>query len=248
MSSKPGRKWAPLRGEYAEVRELAEALRALADSHGLTLRDIAERVPYGRSAISTNLNGEDRPSWGFVTHLLEACTDGDRHAYAVLERKIQPLWDTAAPGRANHLPNAPRQNLVSQVPGNTSLWITSMKDTAAALERVSRAQLSASRNLELIQALTFMMGKLSAATQTLTEERDALRVELLSRVDSATELLQTRSLLEDTQRRLGGAEQLLEKTSRRLDEAQHQREEAERLKRTVRELMPVLSLCDRVNL
>lgn len=229
MSSKPGRKRAPLRGEYAEVRNLADALRAIADSRGLAVRDIALRVPYGRTAISASLNGERRPTWAFVTDFLRACTNGDRQAMACYERRVRPMWEAAAPGRASLLVG-PAQEALSPVPLSAGQWAGLMKETALALERVSRAQLSAGRNLELIQALTVMLGKLSDATCVLTQERDALRTELSSTTDPAAELRQTRSLLEDTQRRLEAAEQLLTRTAKRLDEALQQRAEAERLK------------------
>ncbi len=44
---------------------------------------------------------------------------------------------------------------------------------------------------------------------------DALRLELLAHSETAGELLRTRALLDDTQRRLEAAERLLAQTSRR---------------------------------
>ena len=69
---KPGRRWGELRGEYAEVRQLAATLRDVADSHGVTLRALEDRMAYGHSAISLNLSGVKRPEWDFVVSFLRA--------------------------------------------------------------------------------------------------------------------------------------------------------------------------------
>jgi hypothetical protein len=61
-----------------------------------------------------------------------------------------------------------------------------------------------------------MVAKLSSTAHSLTEERDALRREPAGRLDSSGELLRTRSLLEDAQRRLQTVEQLLAQTNSRL--------------------------------
>jgi hypothetical protein len=107
-----------------------------------------------------------------------------------------------------------------------------MRETAAAQQVVARLQLSVSRNIGTVQGLLVMIDKLTSASRTLTEERDALRQELLAHSDTASDLLKTRAMLDDTQGRLEAAERLLAKTSRRLDEALRQREEAERLRET----------------
>src|SRR5258708_31169695 len=97
MAARPGRKWSELRGEYAEPRELASALRDIATGRGITLRDLEARMPYGHSAISENLNGAQRPAWRFAAALLDACADGDQQARDVLHRRVRPLWEAAAP-------------------------------------------------------------------------------------------------------------------------------------------------------
>ena len=226
VSSKPGRKRGQLRGEYAEVRKLAGVLRDIADSHGLTLRDLETRMPYARTAISEHLSGEHRPDWKFVSLFLQACSGSDRQAGAVLERRVRPLWEAAASGRARRLAPAPADRL----PADVGAWVTAMRETAAAQQVVARLQLSVSRNMSTVQGLALMLEKLTSAAQTLAGERDALRRELLKNSDTAAELLRTRALLEDTQRRLETAEQLHAQTSRRLDEALRQREEADGLK------------------
>jgi hypothetical protein len=229
LSERPGRKRGELRGEYVEVCALASALRDIADTHGLALREIERRMPYARTTISKNLSGEDRPAWEFVVAFLGACTGGDRQAMAVLERRVRVLWDAAAPGRACRLATATTEQQ-ALIPGDVGAWVTAMRETAAAQQAVARLQLSVSRNLGLVEGLTFMVAKLSSAAQSLTEERDGLRRELEGSSDSAGELLRTRSLLEDTQCRLQAAEQLLAQTNRRLDRALRQREWADRLK------------------
>jgi hypothetical protein len=227
VNTKRGRRRSGLRGDYTEARELAGVLRDIADSRGLTLRDLEERMPYARTSISGRLSGESRPEWKFVTSFLAACTSGDRQAAAVLENKVRLLWEAAAPNRAHEVATGASV----QVPADIGAWVTAMRDTAAAQQVVARLQLLASRNMSTVQGLLLMTVKLASAAQALTEERDALRLELLAHSETAGELLRTRALLDDTQRRLEAAERLLAQTSRRLDEALRQREEAERLRR-----------------
>jgi transcriptional regulator with XRE-family HTH domain len=231
VDGKGGRKRGKLRGESAETNQLAGILRDIADSHGRTLRDLAEHMPYSRTTISERLNGEARPPWDFVARFLEACVGGDRRAAAVLEAKVHPLWDAAAPRRLEHRA-FPVTAVAERWPADVATWVTTMRETAAAQRVLAELQLSASRSMAIMQGLTEMVAKLAAASRALAEERDVLRHELLARSDSAAELLQTRALLEDTQRRLEVAEELLAQTSRRLDEANRQRTEAERLKDT----------------
>jgi len=231
VTSKSGRKRAELRGESDGACELAGVLRDLADSHGRTLRDLEQLMPYSRTTISGRLNSETRPDWKFVVQFMEACTGGDHRAMAQLEGKVRPLWEAAAPRRGRQVrPRAPA--VPGQLPADIGDWVTTMRETAAAQQVVAKLQLSASRSMTMVQGLTDMLAKLTAAAQVLAEERDDLRRELVTRSDTANELLRTRALLEDTQRRLEAAERLLAQTARRLDEASRQRTEAERLKDT----------------
>jgi PAS domain S-box-containing protein len=229
VTSKSGRRRGELRGGSPEVIELASVLRDLADSHGRTVRSLEALMPYSRTTISARLNGESRPSWEFVRQLLEACADGDRHAAALLEGRVRPLWEAAAPARTGQRTPAVR-GYPGPVPADVGTWITAMRETASAQRVVAELQLSAGKNMSIVQGLTDMVGKLTAAAQVLAGERDDLRRELLARSDSAAELLRTRALLEDTQRRLEAAEQFLAQTTRRLEEAHRQRAEAERLR------------------
>jgi hypothetical protein len=229
MGGKPGRKWGPLRSEYEELRELATVLRGVADGHGVTLRDLENRMPYGHTAISENLNGAKRPEWQFVVDFLTACAGGDRHALAELERKIRPLWESAHQGRARRtLPVATTDDAL--VPSDVRTWVAQLHETVRTLQVVTELQSSVNRNFGLIQGLAYLMAQTSAAVVTLSAERDALRNELEAREADARELRQNRQLLDDTQRRLAAAERLQTEMSRRLYEALRQREEAESLK------------------
>src|SRR5215472_3292551 len=102
MTGRPGRRRAELRGEYAEVRELARVLREIVDAHRLTAREFERRTQYGHTALSENLKGIKRPTWQFVTELLRACA-GDATVAAGLEDKVRPMWEAAAPDRARRL-------------------------------------------------------------------------------------------------------------------------------------------------
>ena len=229
MASKPGRKWGQIRGEYVEVRELATVLRDVADGHGLTLRDLETRMPYGHTVISENLNGEKRPAWKFVAAFLDACAGHDQHARALLQSRVRPLWDAASPGRATRITTVPQPS-GELIPTDLHAWVTTLRKTAVAQQAVASLQLSVSRHLALVNGLMTMLARLNEAARALTDERDALREELRTHVGAVDELVQTRMLLEETQRRLDAAEQLQAETSRRLDDALRQREKAERLK------------------
>ncbi len=98
-----------------------------------------------------------------------------------------------------------------------------MQETAHAQQRVASLQMSVSRHLGLVNGLMTMLDRLTAAARTLAVERDALREELQAHGGAAEELLRTRALLEETQRRLEVAEQLQAQTSRRLDDVLRQR-------------------------
>ena len=230
MTGKPGRKWGQVRGEFAEVCELAVVLRDIVDSHGLTLRDLEERMPYGHTSISENLNGQKRPTWKFVTTFLEVCAGRDQRARTLLERRIRSLWEAAAPGRATRTAAAALRAPGALVPADLNVWVTALRETALAQQTVASLQLSVSRHLGLVNGLMVMLARLSAAARTLADERDALRQELRTSAWPVEELRRTRELLEETQCRLEIAERLQAETSRRLDDALRQREEAERLK------------------
>jgi len=229
MGGKPGRKWGPLRSEYEELRELATVLRGVADGHGVTLRDLENRMPYGHTAISENLNGAKRPEWQFVIDFLTACAGGDRRALAELERKIRPLWESAGEKRARKtLPVATTGDAL--VPADVRTWVAQLHETVRTLQVVTDLQSSVNRNFGLVQGLALLTAQTSAAVMTLSAERDALRKELVAREADTRELRQTQKLLDDTQRRLAAAERLQTEMSRRLYEALRQREEAESLK------------------
>ncbi len=229
MTGKSGRKRSELRGESAENRALCGILRDIADSHGRTLRDLAGPMKCSRTVISERLNGESRPSWVFVLRFLDACVGSDRRAMEVLEGKVRPLWEGAAPRRARqNFPSAPTAS--SQQPTDQATWMATMRDMAAAQRVIAELQLSSSRNLAMVQGLYGMLGKLSAAALALSSERDALRRELSVRPDPVARLLQMTVLLEATQQRLDASEQRFVLASRKLDEATRQYVEAERLK------------------
>lgn len=229
MTAKAGRKWGELRGDYVEIRQLAAVLRDVADSRGVTLRLLQDRMPYGRTAISQNLSGATRPEWRFVVVLLDACTGTDRQARKVLERKIRPLWDAAAPTQVHRIAeisNTPHDAVASDI----GAWVAALHDAAGAQLVVARAQLSVSRHYDLVTGLLQMLNRLTEATKELSAERDALRREILARDALAEDLRRTRALLDDTQLRLDAAESLQVQTSHRLNEALRQRVEAEQLK------------------
>jgi PAS domain S-box-containing protein len=229
MAARPGRKWSELRGEYAEQRELASALRDIATGHGVTLRDLEARMPYGHSSISENLNGAQRPPWRFVVAFLDACTGDDQQARDVLERRIRLLWDAAAPDRARQLIQ-PDLGDGESSPAQLRLWMGALHKAASSQELVGRLQLSVSRHQAIVSDLLEMMSRLRTAAEALATERDVLREQLRDQAGLAEELRQTRMRLENTQRRLDAGQSLQAETSLRLKEALGQLAEAERLR------------------
>jgi cellulose biosynthesis protein BcsQ/tetratricopeptide (TPR) repeat protein len=225
VAGKPGRRWGELRGEYAEVRQFAATLRDVADSHGVTLRILESRMTYGHSAISLNLSGVKRPDWDFVTAFLGACAGNDRHARAVLERKVRPLWDAAAPALARRV-----AEVALPTPAELQPWIAALRDAANAQQVVANVQLSVGRHQALVGGLLEMLSRLTMAAETLTAERDEFAARLRDHTEVARELSEARTRLDETQQRLDAAEKLQAETSRRLDVALHQLEEAEQLK------------------
>jgi hypothetical protein len=204
-------------------------LRDIATGRGVTLRDLEARMPYGRSAISEYINGEQRPPWKFVSAFLDACLGDDQHGRETLERKVRPLWEAAAPDRAHR-----RAGLVvsgsPKAPAELAEWMSALREAANSQELVSRLQLSVSRHQAIVSGLLEMMSRLRSAAEALAAERDELRKQIQDRVALAEELLQVRIQLEDTQRRLDAAQRLQAGTSLRLQEALRQYAEAERLR------------------
>ncbi|RKS73172.1 hypothetical protein BZB76_3856 [Actinomadura pelletieri DSM 43383] len=92
-------RWADLRGEHVEPRELARFLRKVVDDHRLSMRLLEERMPYSKSVISERLSGKTRPEWVFVEALIDACARTDMQARARLKVEAQRKWNAADPTR-----------------------------------------------------------------------------------------------------------------------------------------------------
>jgi PAS domain S-box-containing protein len=171
MTGRPGRRRAELRGEYAEVRELARVLREIADAHGITARKFEKQTHYGHTALSDNLNGVKRPSWEFVTTLLRACAAGDTAAAADLESRVLPSWEAAAPDRAQLLNVSVPEQRDPAVPGVTEQGpVTSQ--LAATRAAVGQLLQLADRLLDAAQDLSGQVDGLAATMEGLTAGRD----------------------------------------------------------------------------
>ncbi|MFD7057489.1 hypothetical protein ACFWBS_57930 [Streptomyces mirabilis] len=88
-----GRAWGELRAQTQQARELAEFLRRLVDQHGFTVRRLQEVMSYGKSTISSNLNGKV-PQEQFVLDLVEAVVREPRMKQHVLA-EARRLWKAA---------------------------------------------------------------------------------------------------------------------------------------------------------
>jgi hypothetical protein len=236
-------KWGPLAGEYVETRVLAEWLRTVVGQHGRSLRALEARIPYGRTAISENLSGRQRPEWEFVEALLRECVPDDLGAQAKLIPKARFYWEAADPTVATRLPepdpDLPAADLVpvQGLPGEIQEAIWALGVVAEKQDLVARAQLSVSENLALTNDLLGFQIKFDTAVEDLRTEREALRqerdrlsAERSQHGELRTQLESIREQLVQTQERLEQAESLQADTQRRLDEAERQRRAAEQLR------------------
>jgi DNA-binding XRE family transcriptional regulator len=97
-----GRRRAPLEGSGRQA-ELAQRLRDLRDTHGLTLRQLAAKSGYSAGALSQAESGRSVPSWELVAAFVQTCGDDPvrwRH-----------LWELARPAAAAPLQGTPAQGL-----------------------------------------------------------------------------------------------------------------------------------------
>lgn len=88
-----GRAWGELQAQTQQARELAEFLRRLVDQHGFTVRRLQEVMSYGKSTISSNLNGKV-PQEQFVLDLVGAVVREPRMKQHVLA-EARRLWKAA---------------------------------------------------------------------------------------------------------------------------------------------------------
>ncbi|WP_307800622.1 SpoIIE family protein phosphatase [Actinomadura nitritigenes] len=224
--SKRGRNWGQLLGEYAEVCELAQVLRDIADERQVTIRYLAQQMPYGHTKISQSLNGAKRPEWAFVDVFLRVCTAGDRQAHLVLQQKVRPLWEAAAPERARPLAEvavASREQSIAVVPPAVQPWVSSLHDAASAQLVATQIKTWVRKHETLADGLQHMLGQIRLAITELTTRREELYEEVRTAVSE--ELSATRTQLADTQQRLQAALHLQASTAQRLEQVLRQRQE-----------------------
>jgi hypothetical protein len=71
---RPGRPWAPLKGDDPAVHGFVNHLRGLADQSDTSLQDIAAACGCSRTTVSKRLDGQSLPDQKFVEDLVRACT------------------------------------------------------------------------------------------------------------------------------------------------------------------------------
>jgi PAS domain S-box-containing protein len=213
-------------GEYAEVCELASVLRDIADERGLTVRALSDRMPYGHTKISQSLNGAKRPEWGFIQAFLTACAGRDRRALSVLVRKVRPLWEAAAPGRARPLAETAvvaDGHALAVVPEEVRGWVACLHDAASTQLVVAQLQSWVVKHENLAGGLQHILEQLTAAVAELQLRRRTLFAEVRAAVTDEVSAL--RAELADTRQRLTVALDLQASTAQRLDRALQQRQE-----------------------
>ncbi|MQY02071.1 hypothetical protein ACRB68_00980 [Actinomadura sp. RB68] len=250
-------KWRPLDGEHLEPRILAEFLRTVADQHRQSLRNLAERIPYGRSTISDNLSGRRCPDWKFIEAFMRGCVPGDQHAQRTLSDRARPLWEAAsrAPDQLTpvdrHQDDGERRESqgLEGVPDPMRQIVATLSEIAAKQDHLARVQMSVAGNHALTAGLLGLRDGLDLAVQTLLAEREALRAER-DRLNAGNahysdlhdQLRAVKEQLAQTQARLEAAHRLQAETEQRLREAERQRIIAERLRlRTARQLQQAVA-------
>jgi transcriptional regulator with XRE-family HTH domain len=97
-----GRRRAPLAGSGRRA-ELAQRLRDLRDTHGLTLRQLAAKSGYSAGALSQAESGRSAPSWELVAAFVQTCGEDPvqwRHR-----------WELARPAPAAPMLGTPAHDL-----------------------------------------------------------------------------------------------------------------------------------------
>lgn len=216
---RPGRPRGQLRGEWVEVRELAQFLRNLMEDTGSTLRALAEdkSVPYGRDAISDRISGEYRPDWEFVKQFVQACLRSDLAAQKRMLLRAERLWERAGTP-VHQVADAAGPGTV--VPGRDDL------DARQALQRagrnLDRVHALADRQQHTISALQFLLGSLTTATQHLAAERDALRARLEAETTARRQAERELQQLRDVRERLAAAQTRRQRAEAQLAEVHQQ--------------------------
>ena len=173
-----GRAWAPLRAQTEQAAELAQFLRDLIDTHGVTLRQLQDSVMYGKSTISDNLSGKLPPK-AFVDAVVRAVVPEPRMRARDLEKAFR-LWEAANKPPAPAAVKAPASSGGAlAVIEKTNDRLAVMTDRAMELEqeRVGAHQLTLLL-LRLVARLQEELDTLSAGPAVAQEQIDALSEQL----------------------------------------------------------------------
>ncbi|MFC6087385.1 NBR1-Ig-like domain-containing protein [Sphaerisporangium aureirubrum] len=126
----------------APVNELANWLRTELDQAGLTYRDLASRINYGKTTISETLRRPQPPDWAFVQAVLTAIAGQDARAHDRLLSAGRSRWERAALPADG--PNAPAGLPHTTTPGARPVEPgTPLGDRNAELEQGRAAEVDA---------------------------------------------------------------------------------------------------------
>ena len=190
--------------------------------------------------IDAYMDGNQFPTWEFVTNVLDVVASDNPWRRETLERRVRPVWQATA-RRQSLGPSMTAVAVSDSIELSASgKWFTAVRQVSQAGQVLSLVQRSVDRHRVLEAALAEMLHRLSEAVISLTNERDRLRAELdalqIDDEDGGTsqrayvESDDLRHQLRDTQERLLVAERIREATSQRLEESERQRLLAERLR------------------
>jgi stress response protein SCP2 len=208
QSGRPGRKAGPLSGGTPEAEELAAWLRKLTE--GLTVRDLAERFPFGRTQWSDFLRGRKIiPSW-LVDDLVKELVKGPQKQQ--LQRQ-----------RGHELHTAAEAAEVTREAKGSSPVSSSEVELQIRLDLARQGQIEAQKTLlgttQIVYMLLDMVSSLQNRCSILERERDQARA-------------QVSPALPDIQHQLAKSQNKLSEAQKRLERARREREEAEELRVT----------------
>ncbi|MGK5450466.1 hypothetical protein [Streptomyces radiopugnans] len=208
MTPTGGARPGPLDGDTPQAEELAAWLRRL--TRGVTLRELENRFPYGRTQWSAFLKGRKLlPSW-LLQDLVTALVPDPRLRQQHLRRGQALLQAAEKAVQA-------RQPLDEAVSSSAS-----SQELQLRLDEARKGQLQAQETLlattQIIQMLLSMVASLRERCALLETERDRAQAQL--RTSTVSEIRQE----------LAASQQRLTQTEERLATARRERQEAEELR------------------
>jgi hypothetical protein len=214
-AAKPGARRKQLQGKSKAVRELSQWLRDIADAHGMTLDRLDAAMTLSRSVIAERMNPVDRHDWSFVDAFVTACTQKDLRARESLRSVARQLWKAADPALTPPEPPASTAAEELQIRGYE-------RRLEVAGRQCEEAQRMVDKHQQVINALMYVIGRLSEAHNVLVKDRELLRSQVDHERAARRSVEDQLRRLTDIEARMMAAEEKNQLAEQQLAEA-HQR-------------------------